>query len=90
MNIFTYLKNQIEKKLKKFAFSAVIYAENYIGKGKGEAKKALAIKWLMNKLPLWAQPFAPFIEPALNEIADKLIEKAVEEFHKIQGKGTLK
>lgn len=78
------LKNTIKKIFQKCAYQAVCFAEEQIGGGNGKLKKSIAIDYLINKLPLYLKPFAPFLKPLLEQIADDLIEKAVDKLHSVQ------
>ena len=84
MGLKNWLVNKIKYKFEQFAFSAVVYAEEYIGGGKGQAKKELAIEYLINLLPTGFKPFAGIFKRLLTSIADSLIEKAVEKLHALQ------
>lgn len=86
MNLFTWVKTKATEYFKKTALSAVIYAEQWLGSNSGIAKKELAIDFLLSKLPIYLKPFAPLLKNGLVEIADKIIEKAVQELHEIQNK----
>ena len=84
MGLKTWFLNKIQKKFKQFAFSAVVYAEEYIGSGEGQEKKKLAIEYLINLLPIGFKPFASIFRRLLTDIADSLIEKAVVKLHLLQ------
>ena len=84
MGLKNWLTNKIKNKFEQFAFSAVVYAEEYIGSGEGQAKKELAIEYLINLLPIGYRPFAGIFKKLLTSIADSLIEKAVEKLHALQ------
>jgi|GEM_PF-617532 len=70
--------------MSKFALSAVIFAEQTLGSGAGQAKKELAIGFLLGKLPLYLKPFRGIIQNILGGFIDQLIEKAVVKLQEIQ------
>lgn len=78
-------KNKIKIFLRKYAYQAVCYAENsLIGSGNGANKKEIAIDFLLSKLPLYLKPFVPLLKTVFNQIADELIELAVDKLHTAQ------
>lgn len=77
-------KTKIENLYNKYAYRAVCYAEDLIGDGNGKYKKEIAIDYLISKLPLYLKPFSGIIRSVFNDIADTLIEKAVEKLHSVQ------
>ena len=80
----TMFKKFITQLFQKYAYKAVVYAEDLIGSGNGAHKKEIAIDYLLNKLPIYLKPFIPVLKPLLIQIADTLIEKAVEMLHTVQ------
>ena len=86
MNLFTWVKTIATECFKKSALSAVIYAEQWLGSGSGNIKKEVAIDLLLSKLPVYLKPFTPLLKKGLIELADRIIEKAVEQLHEIQSK----
>ncbi len=77
-------KNKIKKVFDKFAYKAVCYAEEQIGGGNGKLKKEIAIDFLISKLPIYLKPFSFVLRSVFNQIADSIIEKAVEKLHSVQ------
>lgn len=78
------IKEKIRKYLSKFSYQAVCYAEEAVGKGKGSIKKEMAIDYLISKLPIYCQPFAPVLKTLLSKMLDELIEYAVKKLHEVQ------
>lgn len=82
------LKNKLFVRVKAIltplALPAVIYAENLIGKGFGDAKKQIAIDFILEKLPLFLLPFKNIIKTVFLEIFDFAVESAVKKLHSIQ------
>lgn len=81
-------KNILIKKVKSLlntmVLPAVLYAENLIGKGFGEAKKQAAIDFILGKLPLFLVPFRGIIKKLLFDVLDFAIEEGVKKLHSIQ------
>lgn len=84
MKFKEFITKKANETFKKLASKAVNYAENLLGSGTGAAKKELAIDFLLSKLPIYLKPMVPFFKQTLIKLADGLIEKAVEKFHKFQ------
>lgn len=84
MKFKEFIKEKAEITFKKLALSAVTYAEELIGGGKGAVKKEIAINFLLSKLPVYLKPFLPLFKKALTELADWVIEKAVQKLQYIQ------
>jgi len=86
MKFRTTIINYAKKSMKKFALTAVIFAEHSLGGGAGKEKKALAINFLLESLPFYLKPFRNIIQEGLCDFIDKIIEKAVDKLHETQGK----
>lgn len=84
MSLKSWVEKKVKEKFTQFAFSAVVYAEEYLGSGAGQAKKELAIEYLIGLLPIGLKPFAGLFKKWLISIADSLIEKAVIKLHEFQ------
>ena len=77
-------KEKIKTLFTKYSYQAVVHAEELIGSGNGKYKKEIAIDFLISKLPLYLKPFSLIFRAFFNEIADVLIEKAVDKLHSVQ------
>jgi len=55
------------------AKNAVLVAESELGSGKGQAKKRLAIEYIVNNLP-----FSAFVRTVISAFLSKFIDDAVE------------
>lgn len=86
MTFKTFIQTKAKAVFDKFVMTAVIHAEELLGSGAGEAKREAAFSFLLSRLPIYLQPFVPFFKKALESVADKLIEKAVDKLHQIQEK----
>jgi len=67
--MFSNIKNQI----KELARNAVFVAEEELGSGKGQEKKALAIKYIVEHLP-----FSGFIKTVISILLSSFIDDVVE------------
>ena len=67
--MFQNLKNKIKELAKK----AVLVAEAELGSGKGQEKKALAISYVVNRLP-----FSPIVKTAVSVLLSSFIDDVVE------------
>lgn len=70
--MFTEIKNQI----KELAKNAVFVAEKELGSGKGQQKKTLAIKYIVDHLP-FSNLIKNIISILLSSFIDDVVEIAV-------------
>lgn len=84
----TILKKAFRDIIDKHVEIAVQKAEEILGGGRGEEKKAMAVAYVMSfiKLPAPIAFLKPFINGALVSIVDKAVEVAVEKLHQIQNR----
>lgn len=84
----TIIKNLIKDTVEQLATVAVQKAEQTLGNGKGQEKKAMAVNYVMAKLrlPAFLEFLRPCIQNTLLAIIDEIIEIAVENLHDIQNK----
>ncbi len=73
--------------IRNLAHNAVLIAEDKLGSGNGQAKKQMAIDYIVNNLPFpeWIKQVLSFF---LSKMIDELVESAVEWLHcqnEIQG-----
>lgn len=68
---------KMKVKIKELAKTAVYKAEELLGSCKGKEKKAMAVKFVIEKLPLPAL-LKPFVNLLLSSFIDEAIELAVE------------
>ncbi len=78
------LSKRVKNLLNTMVMPAILYAENLIGKGFGEAKKQAAIDFILGKLPVFLIPFKGIIKKLLFDILDFAIEEGVKKLHSIQ------
>ena len=71
---------KIKAIIKNLAQKAVIIAEEELGSGNGQAKKQIAIEYIINNLPFSA-PIKQIISFLLSKMIDELVESAVEWLH---------
>lgn len=83
-----FLKNKFEDLIELHAKIAVEKAEEAFGNGNGEAKKTMAVTYIMQfiKLPPYLIFLKPFIGGALTKLIDKAVELAVDKLHDMQNK----
>ena len=65
--------SNIKRQIKELAKNAVFVAEEELGSGEGQAKKELAIKYIINHLP-----FSGFIKTVISILLSSFIDDAVE------------
>lgn len=78
--LFKNIKNTIMI----LAKNAVLVAEEELGSGKGQAKKQMAIEYIVSHLPFTGL-FKTFIAAFLSRFIDDAVEIAVEYMHKVKG-----
>lgn len=69
--------DKLKMNIKELAKTAVITAEEVLGSGKGREKKEMAIKYVVEKLPVPAL-LKPVISVLLSSFIDEAVEFAVE------------
>ncbi len=69
--------NNIKLKIKELASIAVVKAEEALGSNKGQQKKEMAIKFIIDKIPI-PSFFKPIISVFLSSFIDDAVELAVE------------
>lgn len=69
--------DNLKESIKELAKTAVIKAEEALGSNKGQQKKEMAIKYIVDKIPVPAL-FKPIISLLLSSFIDDAIELAVE------------
>lgn len=69
--------NKLKETIKELARSAVLKAEEALGSKKGQEKKEMAIKYVIEKIPLPAF-IKPIVTIFLSSFIDDAIELAVE------------
>lgn len=69
--------------IKETACTAVIAAEEALGSGEGKKKKAMAIQFVLSKLPI-LYPFNLIISTVLSAFIDNAIEQAVDYMKSVQ------
>ncbi len=74
--MFKTIKNII----KNLAQNAVLIAEKELGSGNGQAKKKMAVEYVVNNLP-FAEPVKQIISFLLSKMIDELIESSVMWLH---------
>lgn len=65
--------SNLKKKIKELAKKAVFTAEAELGSGKGQEKKALAISYVVNRLP-----FPPIIKTIVSVLLSSFIDDVIE------------
>ncbi len=78
---------KIKAMIKNLAQNAVLIAEEELGSGNGQAKKQIAIEYIIKNLP-FSEPIKRIISFLLSKMIDELVESAVEWLHsqkEIQG-----
>lgn len=68
---------KLKLKIKELARTAVYEAEEALGNSKGQEKKAMAIDYIVAKIPLPAL-LRPFVKVIFSSFIDEAIELAVE------------
>ncbi|OLA94791.1 MAG: hypothetical protein BHW64_01920 [Candidatus Melainabacteria bacterium LEY3_CP_29_8] len=86
--MFKLLLKKYEKQIYKLAERGVKEAEIFIGSGKGQQKKQMAIDFILKYLPLpiWLQWLKPVINTTLHKLIDKAIEECVEKMNETLNK----
>lgn len=86
--MFKLLLKKYEKQIYELADRAVKEAEIFLGSGKGQQKKQMAIDFILKYLPLpvWLQWFKPVINTTLHKLIDKAIEECVEKMNETLNK----
>ena len=69
--------SKLKETIKELAQTAVLKAEETLGSLKGQEKKAMAIKYIVNHIPVFA-PLKPLISILLSTFIDNAVEFAVE------------
>lgn len=84
--IKTILKKIVSDTAEQLANSAVRKAEQALGNGKGEEKKAMAVNYVMARLrlPAFLEFLRPCIEKTLLAIIDEIVELAVEKLNQMK------
>lgn len=82
--MFKLLLKTHESKIYELASQAVKEAEMFLGSGKGEEKKEMAINFVLKYLPLpiYLQWLKPLMTKTLIKLIDKAIEECVEKMNK--------
>lgn len=75
----------LKKIITSLAYSAVNMAENALKEEDGQAKKQLAIEFVVNRLPI-IQPFKSIVGVLMSKFIDEAIEQAVCYMNEIQNK----
>ena len=68
--------NKLKETIKELAKTAVVKAEEALGNQKGQQKKDMAIKYIVNNIPVFA-PLKPLISMLLSSFIDDAVEWAV-------------
>ena len=71
---------KIKTIVKNLAQNAVLIAEEEYGSGNGQAKKQMAIEYIVSNLP-FADPIKRILSLLLSKMIDELVESAVEWLH---------
>ena len=66
--------------IKNLAQNAVLIAEEELGSGNGQAKKQIAIEYIIKNLP-FSEPIKRIISFLISKMIDELVESAVEWLH---------
>lgn len=69
--------SKLKETIKELAQTAVLKAEETLGSQKGQEKKVMAIKYIVNHIPVFA-PLKPLISILLSTFIDNAVEFAVE------------
>lgn len=70
----------IKEIVKNLAQNAVLIAEKELGSGNGQAKKQIAVEYIIKNLP-FPEPIKRIISFLLSKMIDELVESAVEWLH---------
>ena len=76
------LSKRVKNLLNTMVMPAILYAENLIGKGFGEAKKQAAIDFILGKLPVFfnnVQEVTDYIEASFTQCKDEAEKFAAKE-----------
>ncbi len=65
--------SNIKKQIKELAKNAVMVAESELGSGKGEAKKKMAIDYIVKNLP-----FSGFVKTIISVLLSSFIDDVIE------------
>ena len=65
--------SNVKNKIKELAKKAVFFAEAELGSGKGQEKKAMAIAYIVNRLP-----FPPVVKTVVSLLLSSFIDDVVE------------
>lgn len=79
---------KLKAEIKELAKSAVIVSEEILGSNKGKQKKAMAIKYIVNRIPL-PVPLRLLISFFLSSFIDDAVEFAVEYMNNTSEKGQI-
>lgn len=71
---------KIKNIIKNLAKNAVLIAEEEFGSGNGQAKKQMAIEYIVKNLP-FTDPIRKILSFLLSKMIDELIESSVEWLH---------
>ena len=74
------MARNIKTIIKNLAKNAVLVAEEEFGSGNGQAKKNMAIKYIVKNLP-FPEPIKKIVSFLLSKMIDELVESAVEWLH---------
>ncbi len=69
--------DKLKETIKELAKTAVVKAEKTLGSRTGQQKKDMAIKYIVNNIPVFA-PLKPLISMLLSSFIDDTVEFAVE------------
>ena len=75
--MFKLILKKYENQIYELADRAVKEAEIFLGSGKGQEKKQMAVDFVLRYLPL--PSYLVFLKPLINRALDRLIDKAIEE-----------
>lgn len=82
--MFKKVKEKLKNLLKGLALPGVLYAEQLIGSGFGEAKREVAIGFILDMMPSQFKPFKKFIRKFLGDVLDYLVEAGVKKLHELE------
>lgn len=86
--MFKLILKKYENQIYELADRAVKEAEIFLGSGKGNEKKQMAVDFVLRYLPLpsYLVFLKPLIKRALNRLIDKAIEECVEKMNATLGR----
>ena len=75
--MFKLILKKYENQIYELADRAVKEAEIFLGSGKGNEKKQMAVDFVLRYLPL--PSYLVFLKPLINRALNRFIDKAIEE-----------